>query len=194
MKYFSNLIFGGLLAFATLLPEFTPIGNIALAASPITSEDFQAGFSPDGSAETLVLETIRAAHKSIRVAAYSFTSSTVTRALIDARKRGIEVVVLVDYKNNLQEDRSGKARAAIQALLTSGIQVRSISKYAMQHSKYMVIDDDCIQTGSFNYSSAAATRNSENVIVIHNRGTLAQRYIANWQMLYGESAPIASNF
>lgn len=40
---------------------------------------------------------------------YSLTSAPVVEALIAARRRGVEVSIVADYKNNLVDDRSGKA-------------------------------------------------------------------------------------
>lgn len=37
----------------------------------------------------------------IRLAGYSLTIAPVVRALVDAKKRGVDVAVAVDYKNNL---------------------------------------------------------------------------------------------
>lgn len=81
----------------------------------------EIAFSPDGGAEALVLRTIGEARQSIRVLAYSFTAPAVTRALIAAKRRGVDVAVTADARSNLDEDRSGRARAALGALTYAGI-------------------------------------------------------------------------
>lgn len=68
------------------------------------------GFSPEGSAERLVLKAICTARHSIHLSAYSFTSPAVVKALIEAHRRGVDVAVVADRKSNLLEDRSGKGR------------------------------------------------------------------------------------
>ena len=70
------------------------------------------GFSPDEGAERLVLRVIDSARSEIRLMAYSFTSVPVTQALLAARKRGVDVALVVDAKSNTGEDRSGKAPSA----------------------------------------------------------------------------------
>ena len=77
------------------------------------SASVEVAFSPDGGAENLVLGAINGAQRSIRLMAYSFTAEAVVRALISARRRGVDVAVTVDYRNNIEEDRSGRARAAL---------------------------------------------------------------------------------
>ena len=37
------------------------------------------------------------------------------------------------------------------------------------------------ETGSFNYSQAAAKSNSENVLVVWNNRTVAAQYLAHWE-------------
>lgn len=49
------------------------------------------GFSPEGSAQKAILDLINSAKKEIRLAAYSFTSPEVVKALIQAKHRGVDV-------------------------------------------------------------------------------------------------------
>ena len=141
-----------------------------------------------------MLKSIASARASVRLAAYSFTAAPVARALIDAKKRGVDVAVVVDQKANLTEDRSGKSAAALNLLVNAGIPTRTVLAYPIQHSKYAVIDGMTVQTGSYNYSAAAARRNSENVLVISNNRELALRYLADWQRLYDEGRPYTSSY
>jgi phosphatidylserine/phosphatidylglycerophosphate/cardiolipin synthase-like enzyme len=143
--------------------------------------EVEFGFSPRQGAERLVLQVISAARSEVRVLGYSFTSAPVTAALIAASKRGVDVRVVVDHRNNVSEDRSGKGRAALSAMSLAGIQVRTISTYAIHHDKVIVADRSTTQTGSFNFSAAAANANSENVIVLWNNPALAQGYLRHWE-------------
>lgn len=147
-------------------------GALAIT-SPAMAEDcasIQLAFSPHGGGEALVLSTIDSATRSIRLMAYSFTSPSVVRALLVAKKaRGVDVAVAVDYRNNMEEDRSGHARAALNALAYAHVPVRTVSIFPLQHSKFAVIDGRTVQTGSFNYSLQAARYNSENVLVLRGR-------------------------
>lgn len=147
--------------------------------------EIEVAFSPNESAEALVVRTIDAARSQIRMLTYSFTSAPVTAALIRAKKRNVDVALVVDFKNNVSEDRSGKARAALGAVSTAGILVRTISAYPIHHDKTIIVDGAHVETGSFNYSDAAARRNSENVVVNWNNPKLAavflQHFERNWR-------------
>lgn len=144
---------------------------------PCFGANVDVAFSPDQGAEALILETIATAQKEIRVAAYSFTSPQITKALQEARRRGVDIKVVVDEKGN----KSKASKAAMNFLVNANIPVRTISAYRIHHDKYMVIDGQTVETGSFNYSQSAARNNSENVVVIRNNADVANQYLQHWQ-------------
>lgn len=144
----------------------------------------EVAFSPNEGGEALVTKVIDAARSEIRVMAYSFTSVPVTQALLNAKKRGVSVVLVVDHKNNISQDSSGKARAALSALSTAGCDVRTISAYPIAHDKVIVADRQHVEMGSFNFSQAAAKKNSENVLVNWSNPKLAQVYLQHFERNY----------
>ena len=73
--------------------------------------------------------------------------------------------LVADEKNNVHNDRRGKARAALSALVNAGIAVRTINVYPIHYDKVIIADRETVELGSFNYSDAAARRNSDNVFV-----------------------------
>jgi len=152
--------------------------------------EVDCAFSPDGGGELLVLRVINSSQRSIRLAAYSFTSPAVVKALLMAKKRGVDVRVVVDEKGN-----RGKASvAALNLLVNAGIPTRAISVYAIHHDKYIVADERHVQNGSFNYSKAAAKSNSENVVVIWNNPTLADSFLKHWQSRWEQGVDIKSTY
>ncbi|MBN3780508.1 phospholipase D family protein [Burkholderia sp. Ac-20345] len=151
-----------------------------------------ARFSPDGRANELVDATIDSARRSIRLAGYTFTSRDVVARLVAAKARGVDVAVVVDERNNLIEDRSGRAREALARLVSAGIPTRTIGAYPIHHDKYMVIDGSTVQTGSFNYTESAATRNSENALVLWHCSVMAQAYLDHWQSRWNQGVDFAA--
>lgn len=168
------------------------ISAVILMTAPAHAASVEAAFSPDGGAEQVVLHAIGEARSSIRVMAYSFTSHEVVAALVAAHRRGVDVAVTVDYRNNLVEDRSGRARAALNALAYAGIAVRTVDAFDLQHSKYLLVDNATVETGSFNYSRQAARFNSENVVVIHGAPKLAAEYATNWRDVTAKGVPYSA--
>ncbi|KVK83835.1 endonuclease [Burkholderia ubonensis] len=162
------------------------LSSAVLLAHPVKAAEtcpVQVAYSPDGSAEELVVSAISGARQSIRLAAYSFTSPSVVRALMAAKQRGVDVAVVVDEKAN-----HGKASVAALNLLTqAGIPSRTVSIYPIHHDKYIVIDGSQIETGSFNYSSAAR-RNSENAVLILQCPAVARSYLQHWQSRWSQGS------
>jgi phosphatidylserine/phosphatidylglycerophosphate/cardiolipin synthase-like enzyme len=148
----------------------------------------EVAFSPNEGAQELVLKTINSAHRDIRMLAYSFTSAPVVEALLNAKHRGVDIKVVADEKSNIAEDRSGRARAALSALVNAGVDVRTIRVYPIHHDKIIIVDGDTVELGSFNYSDAAAHKNSENVLVNWNNPQLASVYLKHFSRNYSQSS------
>lgn len=144
--------------------------------TPDTPTSVEAAFSPKEGSEELVIKVISQTKRTLRLAAYSFTSPVVVKSLIDAKKRGVDVRIVVDEKGN----KSKASIAALNLVVNAGIPTRTISAYAIHHDKYIVSDELHVQNGSFNYSKAAATSNSENVVVTWNNPQLASQFTAHW--------------
>ena len=158
------------------------------------SRRIEVGFSPEGSAQKLVLRTIDAATSSIRVAAYVFTNPDVTRALVAAKQRGVDVAVIADHRSNLEEARSTAGRHALTLLAKAGIPTRTVKAYPIHHDKFMVIDGMAVETGSFNFTAAAAKSNSENALVVWNDPALAETYLSHWQSRWDQGQAFKAKY
>lgn len=163
---------------------------IGLLAVPFTSgavecesSSVEVAFSPNGGAEALVLKVIGRARESIRIAAYSFTSRPVAEALVAAHRRGVEVQAVLD-----DSQESGKYTGAT-FLVHAGIAVRIDRRHAIMHDKFLVVDGLHVQTGSFNYTRAAANKNAENVLVLWSHPEAARTYLADWRLHWDHSVP-----
>jgi phosphatidylserine/phosphatidylglycerophosphate/cardiolipin synthase-like enzyme len=69
----------------------------------------------------------------------------------------------------------------------AGIPVRVDYRYAIMHSKFIVVDGVTVETGSFNYTTAAEEHNAENVLVLRADPQVAEQYEQNWQGMWNES-------
>ena len=145
----------------------------------VAAPSVQVGFSPEGSALQLVLKTIGIAQQEIRLMGYSFTSPEVVRALVRAKRRGVDVAVVLDWKANTGKNNNA-SKAAMNLLVGAGIPVRTVSAYKILHDKVIVVDERNTQVGSFNFSRAADRSNSENVLVVWDDPILARSYLNHW--------------
>jgi phosphatidylserine/phosphatidylglycerophosphate/cardiolipin synthase-like enzyme len=138
-------------------------------------QDLKAYFSPNGGCTQAVVDALNAAKKTILVQAYSFTSVPIAKALVDAKHRGVDVRVILD-KSQRTERYSGATY-----LVNEGIPTFIDASHKIAHNKVMVIDDQEVITGSFNFTKAAESGNAENVLLILHAPELAARYTANWK-------------
>lgn len=163
--------------------------NFSFATTQITSgSSVDVGFSPNKGSLDLVLKCINSAKQSIEVAAYSFTSKPIAEALYKASKRGVKVRVIADEKSNLRK------YSAVTFTANHNIPTRLNGNYAIFHHKFMIIDNMTLETGSFNFSAAAANRNAENVLVLWNTPQIASIYENEWIKLWNEAKPLQANY
>ncbi|NVZ81200.1 phospholipase D family nuclease [Pseudomonas yamanorum] len=137
----------------------------------------QVGFSPEGSARKLVLETITSAKQSIRILAYAFQAPDIMQALVEAKDRGVDVRVVIDKKRNLGKT----SKAAMNFVTSRGVELRTSDQFHLHHDKTIIVDGNTVETGSFNFAPSAETANSENVVVIRDMPEVSRQYIAHWQ-------------
>jgi phospholipase D len=101
------------------------------------------------------------------------TSPSIVEALIKAQKSDVTVRILLD-KSNLRDKWS-----KMGILLEAGIDIAIDNVSGIAHNKVMIIDEQIVITGSFNFTRAADTRNAENVIII-NDAVIAKQFLQNW--------------
>lgn len=145
---------------------------------------WQVAFSPHGGATQLVVGTLTHAQKEVLVQAYSFTSAPIAQALVDAKKRGVRIDVILDKSQRTEH------YSEADFIAHAGIPVSIDAAHAIAHNKVMVIDDETVITGSFNFTKAAEEHNAENVLILHDPA-LATQYKANWQKHRAHSASYA---
>lgn len=114
--------------------------------------------------------------------AYSFTSEPIAQALVAAHQRGVSVQAILDKGQRSEDDSRAKL------LLDNGIPIKIDSAHAIAHNKIMVIDDETVITGSFNFTKSAEERNAENLLMIRDKA-LAQKYEENWKKHEGHAQP-----
>lgn len=145
----------------------------------VHAKEIEVGFSTNGSALKIILNAINQAKSSIYIAAYNFTSKPISLALLNAKKRGVDIKVLADKK------ASGNRYTAVTFLKNHKIETCLTGHYSIMHNKFIIIDDEFVETGSFNYSGAAAKKNAENIVLINNKN-VAKIYKHEFDRLYNE--------
>jgi phosphatidylserine/phosphatidylglycerophosphate/cardiolipin synthase-like enzyme len=152
------------LLFLLILFFSSPIG------AAVTTPTFTAYFSPDDYVEKQLIEKINKEKKSILVCIYTLTHRDVIAALLAAKKRGVEVEVIVDRF-------SVKISSPLYKLTDASIPVsvwdpdrakRMKARRPLMHNKFCVFGNQAVWTGSFNFTYEASRIHQENALLIQD--------------------------
>jgi phosphatidylserine/phosphatidylglycerophosphate/cardiolipin synthase-like enzyme len=135
---------------------------------------FSVCFSPKGGCQEALVRELKRARREIMVQAYSFTSDPLTMALVEAKKRGVHVEVLLDRSNEVER------YSELHVLLEHGLAPLIDANHNIAHNKVMVIDRKLVATGSFNFTHQAEVENAENLLLIRAHPDLVKAYRDNF--------------
>ena len=140
----------------------------------------QACFSPQGKCSAHIAREIEQAKKELLVAVYAFTSEELASALVQAKKRGVAVQVILDREFDAGNNNSkGKFLDAqkIPVRRITGTKSGAPDKEAgLMHQKFAIIDRKLVFTGSYNWTHSAENLNDENLLLFRDAGPLAEEY------------------
>lgn len=114
--------------------------------------------------------------------AYSFTDNEIVQEISKAKGRGVDVRVILDKSN--RTDRYSQ----LATLNKENVPVKIDEPSGIAHNKIMIIDDQKVITGSYNFSNAAYKRNTENILILNDKN-LAHEYSENWRYRWSISSP-----
>lgn len=155
--------------------EFIGIGTWHSYSTPL--DKVNICFTPPSGCSALIIQQISRAKDSIYLQAFNFYLESIARELIKAKRRGVDVRIILDKTNN--DNPKSQASMAQGA----GIDVMIDPVQGIAHNKVMIIDEAKVITGSFNFSDSADTRNAENVVLMEDPN-IARSYLENWMSRY----------
>lgn len=148
----------------------------------------QVAFPPEEDANSLIVNALREARKMVRVQAYSFTSNEIAFALIAAKQRGVDVVVIADAEQMRKLDNH-----KLGLMHRNGVRVWLDQQHQSAHNKIMIIDGEdslpVVITGSMNFTYSGQFKNAENLLILRGNKALADSYSANWQRHFNHATP-----
>jgi len=154
-------------------------------ADPINHDDPEHW---QGAIEETLIDKINAAQTSIHIASFEFDLTPVAEALIEAKKRGVDVRWVTDNENGLEADEE-PGHGQFKMLMDAGIEVKGDGRSALMHNKFWIFDEQTVWTGSTNITKNGIFKQNNNVIVIHSK-KVAQIYEREFdEMWNGEFGP-----
>lgn len=135
---------------------------------------------PDDSAKP-ILDAINHAAKSIRIKMFVFSDPSLLQAVIDARKRGVDVRIMLNPARRDGKEENADCRIVLTA---AGVQViDSNPAFDLTHEKSMVIDDTTAFVQSLNWETENLTTTRDYAVVTmhkHEVEEIAQCFDADW--------------
>ena len=138
-------------------------------------------FSPQDGTLEHILKAVNSAQESIYFLGYSFTSDELADAMIEQAKAGVTVRGVFD-----KDQYHSNQGTEFDNLLDAGLDVRLDGNPRLMHHKVIIIDQQIVITGSYNFSNNAEQNNDENTLIIHNPG-IAAAYMEEFQKIYSLS-------
>jgi phosphatidylserine/phosphatidylglycerophosphate/cardiolipin synthase-like enzyme len=121
---------------------------------------------------TRLLEEIDKAKKSIMVCMFTFTHQKIYQSLLDAKNRGVDISIAIDYYSS-----RGASKNIMSNLYKQGITPYIGAPGKLLHNKWCLIDEDTLILGSTNWTHSAFTKNDDSLILLPRLSPKIANYI-----------------
>lgn len=140
-------------------------------------------FSPDDNVEEKLVRYIDHASEKIHAAIFMITSNRITKALIRAKNRGVDIQIVTDAScATAKYSRvSDLDNGNIDIFCLNPPSNKKSYGTPLMHNKFAIIDHT-LWTGSFNWTKSANAYNQENVIATDNQAVLT-KYMRQFKKL-----------
>jgi phosphatidylserine/phosphatidylglycerophosphate/cardiolipin synthase-like enzyme len=117
----------------------------------------EACFSPGDGCLHLIASRFAAARRSADLCVFTVTDDRITRAILDAHRRGVKVRLISD------NDKAHDLGSDVEQIAAAGIAVKVDHTPFHMHHKYAIFDGVRLLNGSYNWTRGAANDNEENL-------------------------------
>ena len=146
----------------------------------VSAASIEVWYGPEDRPLEHLVQMYDRAKRYIFVAVYGVTSPLTVKALVEAKRRGVDVRLLTD-RERLNDP---KQRTALSALREAGIPIRINQHDGLMHLKQAVIDDEINTTGSMNQTTSGNRYNDERLDIIRDHAITVQareKFLSLWK-------------
>jgi phosphatidylserine/phosphatidylglycerophosphate/cardiolipin synthase-like enzyme len=163
-------------------PANTPHRHVLVAdgGEEIRIESY---FAPEDRVADRLVALLEQAEDSIRFLAFSFTDDCLGDEMMRQHEAGLTAQGVFEARNADPVYSEFGRMVEVEPRMD----VRLDGNTYMMHHKVIIVDDEVVVLGSFNFSEAADTMNDENVLIIHDRG-IASLFRAEFRRIYREAS------
>jgi phosphatidylserine/phosphatidylglycerophosphate/cardiolipin synthase-like enzyme len=135
----------------------------------------------------VVVDAIASARRRVWLLGYGFSEDTILSALQDARRRRVDVRVILDQSNSYASYSGANyiAKLGVPVLIDRSVRIA--------HNKLILIDSDTVIIGSMNWTRSGNTKNAENVHVFRRVPKLAAQHEEYFKSREAVSEPYKAN-
>jgi len=135
-------------------------------------------FAPENEVDKFIIEEIKKAKSSIRFMAFSFTHDGIGDEMIKKFKEGVKVQGIFEKRG------ANTSYSEYPKMLKEGMEVKLDGNKYNLHHKVIIIDDENIMLGSFNFSENATSSNDENLLTVRNNKEFIKPYNSEFEKLF----------
>jgi len=161
-----------------VVPE-TPNPRVTIDGTPI-----DVYFSPDDGVQASFIDLVNNAKQSIHFMAFSFTADEIGEAVRNRAQEGVVVAGVME-----DEQVNSNLGTEFDPFRQAELDVLRDGNDGQMHHKVMIIDENTVILGSYNFTQSAETKNDETLIVIYNEEIAAQ-FMAEFERVYSQAQAV----
>lgn len=142
-------------------------------------------FAPEADEIQVITAEIAKAERAIRLMVFVFSLEELAQAMLNqAANPAITIEGVFETRNSTAD------WSQLPALHCAGASIRQDGNRYTLHHKVIIIDEDTVISGSFNFSRSAAESNDENIIIIRD-AAIASLYLDEWRRIWAGAEELA---
>lgn len=162
-------------------PDATPYETVTI--NGIRVENY---FGSEKEISLIIARTVVRAQDEILFLAFSFTDDQIGEAMLGRADAGVELRGVFETTGS-DSGYSYFPYMAEAEMTMNNVRVRTDGNPNIMHHKVIIIDQETVIFGSFNYSDSANRRNDENIVIIKDKA-FASFFVTEFETVWAEAA------
>jgi phosphatidylserine/phosphatidylglycerophosphate/cardiolipin synthase-like enzyme len=136
----------------------------------------------DGNSAEILIKEINTAQKKLDIAIYSITKEDIANAILNAKKKGIDVKVITDSENS----KSKTQKEILDKFKQRGIPIKINTPTGLTHLNFTILDNMEALGGCYNYLEDVTDNNGENLIIM-KKPDIVNEYSAGFNAMWNNT-------
>jgi phosphatidylserine/phosphatidylglycerophosphate/cardiolipin synthase-like enzyme len=182
LKMHDNLLIG---MHQESLARFLTTCTDAHFAFNIAEQELELFLLPDFESPAVkkLVSLIEGARKKIQIAMFTLTHPLLTQKLIEAKRRGVDVQIAVDFYAG-----QGASRKILEEMMQEKIPIYLSRGEQLLHYKWAMIDGHYLVAGSANWTKAAFEKNQDCFLILEPLNEDQKQFVRHlWERISYES-------